>query len=169
MWPIHKVVVRKWSLCYPYSSPEGLFRVVHKWPPEKFTKSYKLGHATWPQEQQSAPPRSNGCDPCGTPAGTDRTRTSPTATDRESIPTTSWAPVSLIPLFKSGIKANPNNYRPISLLSHFDQIFEKILWKRLVAKCYIVTNVDFENCILQQWRWLRSQTISSVSLMKIIM
>ena len=55
MWPIHKVVVRKWSLCYPYSSPEGLFRVVHKWSPDKFTKSYKLGHATWPREQQSAP------------------------------------------------------------------------------------------------------------------
>ena len=55
MWPIHKVVVRKWSLCFPYSSPEGFFRVVHKWPPEKFTKLYKLGHVTWPQEQQTAP------------------------------------------------------------------------------------------------------------------
>ena len=39
----------------------------------------------------------------------------------------------VIALFKSGIKANPNNYRPISLLSHFDKIFEKILCKRLVA------------------------------------
>ena len=35
--------------------------------------------------------------------------------------------------FKSGIKANPNNYRPIGLLSHFDKIFEKILCKRLIA------------------------------------
>ena len=35
--------------------------------------------------------------------------------------------------FKSGIKANPNNYRHIGLLSHFDKIFEKILCKRLVA------------------------------------
>ena len=39
----------------------------------------------------------------------------------------------VIALFKSGIKANPNNYRPISLLSHFDKIFEKILCKRLIA------------------------------------
>ena len=86
MWPIHKVVVGKWSLCYPYSSPEGLFRVIHKWPPEKFTKSYKLRHATWPQDSNPHP-RSNGSDSRGTPAGTDRTRTSPTATNRESTPT----------------------------------------------------------------------------------
>ena len=39
----------------------------------------------------------------------------------------------IIALFKGGIKSNPNNYRPISLLSHFDKIFEKILCKRLVA------------------------------------
>ena len=39
----------------------------------------------------------------------------------------------VIALFKGGIKSNPNNYRPISLLSHFDKIFEKILCKRLVA------------------------------------
>ena len=39
----------------------------------------------------------------------------------------------VIALFKSGIKANPNNYRPISLLSHFDKIFEKILCKSLIA------------------------------------
>ena len=36
-------------------------------------------------------------------------------------------------LVKSGIKANPNNYRPISLLSYFDKIFENILCKRLIA------------------------------------
>ena len=39
----------------------------------------------------------------------------------------------VIALFKGGIKSNPNNYRPISLLSRFDKIFEKILCKRLVA------------------------------------
>ena len=39
----------------------------------------------------------------------------------------------VIALFKGGIKSNPNNYRPISLLSHFDEIFVKILCKRLVT------------------------------------
>ena len=38
----------------------------------------------------------------------------------------------IIVFFKGGIKANPNNYRPISFLSHFDKIYEKIC-KRLVA------------------------------------
>ena len=41
--------------------------------------------------------------------------------------------VKVIALFKCGIKASPNNYRPICLLSHFDKIFEKILCKRLIA------------------------------------
>ena len=41
--------------------------------------------------------------------------------------------VKVIALFKRGIKANPNNHRPISLLSHFDKIFEKLLYKRLVV------------------------------------
>ena len=32
----------------------------------------------------------------------------------------------VIPLFKSGIKSDVNNYRPISLLSCFSKIFEKL-------------------------------------------
>jgi len=34
----------------------------------------------------------------------------------------------LIPLFKSGSRLNPYNYRPISLLSHFSKILEKLLY-----------------------------------------
>ena len=41
--------------------------------------------------------------------------------------------MKVITVFKSRIKANPNNYRPISLLSHFDIVFEIILCKRIVA------------------------------------
>ena len=39
----------------------------------------------------------------------------------------------VIALYKKGVKYDPNNYRPISLLSHFDKIFEKILCRRLVS------------------------------------
>ena len=38
----------------------------------------------------------------------------------------------VIALFKKGEKFNPNNYRPISLLSCFNKLFEKLLCKRLV-------------------------------------
>ena len=37
-----------------------------------------------------------------------------------------------IALFEKGPKTQPNNYRPLSLLSCFNKIFEKILSKRLV-------------------------------------
>ena len=39
----------------------------------------------------------------------------------------------VIALYKKGVKHDPNNYRPISLLSHFDKIFEKILCRRLIS------------------------------------
>ena len=38
----------------------------------------------------------------------------------------------MIALIKKGEKLNPNNYRPISLLSCFNKLFEKLLCKRLV-------------------------------------
>ena len=39
----------------------------------------------------------------------------------------------VIALYKKGVKYDPNNYRPISLLSHFDKILEKIICSRLVS------------------------------------
>ena len=37
----------------------------------------------------------------------------------------------VIPVFKSDDEPDPNNYRPISLLSCFNRIFEKLVFKRL--------------------------------------
>ena len=37
----------------------------------------------------------------------------------------------VIPIFKKGLKTKKSNYRPISLLSNFSKIFEKVMQKRL--------------------------------------
>ena len=37
----------------------------------------------------------------------------------------------VIPIFKSDDNTDPNNYRPISLLSCFNRIFEKVVYKRM--------------------------------------
>ena len=44
-----------------------------------------------------------------------------------------------IPVFKSEDPTDPRNYRPISLLSVFNRIFEKLMYKRL--KSFINSNV----------------------------
>jgi retron-type reverse transcriptase len=37
----------------------------------------------------------------------------------------------IVPIFKSGDQSEPDNYRPISLLSVFNRIFEKVMYLRL--------------------------------------
>ena len=37
----------------------------------------------------------------------------------------------IIPIFKADDQTEPNNYRPISLLSNFNRIFEKLMYKRM--------------------------------------
>ena len=39
----------------------------------------------------------------------------------------------VIPIFKQSNKMNCSNYRPISLLSSFSKIFEKIVYKRVYS------------------------------------
>ena len=50
----------------------------------------------------------------------------------------------VIPIFKQGSKMNCSNYRPISLLSSFNKIFEKIVYKRVYS--YLFVNVIYEPC-----------------------
>ena len=62
-----------------------------------------------------------------------------------------WFPLQfkiakVIPIFKSGDKASMDNYRPISLLSAFSKILEKIVASRLL----IFLN---ENDILSKWQF----------------
>ena len=52
----------------------------------------------------------------------------------------------VIPIFKSDDETDPNNYRPISLLSVFNRIFEKLTYKRLtkyVEKLGLLDNAQY--------------------------
>ena len=39
--------------------------------------------------------------------------------------------LKIIPIFKAEDETEPKNYRPISLLSNFNRIFEKMMYKRM--------------------------------------
>ena len=47
----------------------------------------------------------------------------------------------VLALFKGGIKSIPNNYRPISSLSHFDKIFEKNFMQKTCCILWTKTNI----------------------------
>ena len=47
----------------------------------------------------------------------------------------------VIPLFKKGDRSNPENYRPISLLSSLSKVFEKVLCKRMTK--FFMKNESF--------------------------
>lgn len=52
----------------------------------------------------------------------------------------------IIPIFKSGSKTEVSNYRPISLVSVFTKIFEKVIQKRLnayIRKYNLLSNLQF--------------------------
>ena len=40
---------------------------------------------------------------------------------------------NVIPVFKKGDRSQPTNYRPISLLSVFDKLLEKLMFSRLIS------------------------------------
>jgi hypothetical protein len=48
----------------------------------------------------------------------------------------------ITPMYKGGDKREPGNYRPISLLSSFSKIFEKVLYRRFTS--YITINGGFD-------------------------
>jgi len=51
----------------------------------------------------------------------------------ESVCPTKLKLAKVIPVYKSGDKTKPSNYRPISLLSHFSKIFEKLVFTNLLS------------------------------------
>ena len=56
----------------------------------------------------------------------------------------------IVPIFKKGERDNPTNYRPISILTSFAKIFERIIYKRLITflnkhKVIIDTQYGFQS------------------------
>ena len=39
----------------------------------------------------------------------------------------------VIPVYKKGDRCSPGNYRPISMLSVFDKMLEKLMYKRIIS------------------------------------
>ena len=69
----------------------------------------------------------------------------------------------VIPVFKKGDKNNPTNYRPISLLSQFDKMLEKMIFTRLYSyleKKHLLTNNSVFAQIHQQIFLLVQYTIN---------
>ena len=58
----------------------------------------------------------------------------------------------IVPIFKKGDKEQPTNYRPISLLTSFSKIFEKVIYKRLD------NNMKSSNVLAEEQYGFRSNT-----------
>ena len=51
----------------------------------------------------------------------------------QSVPQVCFKVAKIVPVYKSNKRNDINNYRPISLLSEFSKLLEKIVYKRLSA------------------------------------
>ena len=69
----------------------------------------------------------------------------------------------VIPIFKSDDNTDPNNYRPISLLSCFNRIFEKLVYKRMKSFIEEKTSYVRHNMALGKviQRYMRYLTLSA--------
>ena len=62
--------------------------------------------------------------------------------------------VKVIPIYKSGEKKNPSNYRPISILTSFSKIIEKLVFKQ-------ITNFLDKNNVLIPYQYGFQKSIST--------
>ena len=58
-----------------------------------------------------------------------------------------WKLAKVIPVFKAGERNDPNNYRPISILSTISRVFEKLVYEQ-IYNCKIVTLQMMLTCVV---------------------
>jgi hypothetical protein len=63
----------------------------------------------------------------------------------------------LSPLFKKGDKKDMTNYRPISLLTSFSKVFEKIMYEKLFQ------HIDINNSLVEEQFGFRSSASTSTA------
>jgi hypothetical protein len=56
------------------------------------------------------------------------------------------------PVFKNGDKSDMDNYRPITLLTSFSKIFEKVIYKRIYQ--HVISN----NILASEQHWFRNNS-----------
>ena len=64
-----------------------------------------------------------------------------------------WKNARVTPIYKSGKKIDPSNYRPISVLSVVAKLFEKFVFDKVnhyLNENYILTNRQFNESLIQQ-------------------
>ena len=55
-----------------------------------------------------------------------------------------WKLAKVSPVFKVGERNDPNNYRPISILSTISRVFEKLVYEQLYS--YLIKNNLLDSC-----------------------
>lgn len=79
----------------------------------------------------------------------------------EGVVPSKWKTAKIIPLFKKGDKANPDHYRPISLLPCVSKLLERVVQRQLVR--YLSDN----NILAKQQSGFRSKHSTSTTLIKV--
>lgn len=59
---------------------------------------------------------------------------------------TEWKKAKIIPLFKKGVKSNPANYRPISLVNNLGKVLEKFIQRQLNAEVASLKIIPVYQC-----------------------
>jgi hypothetical protein len=56
----------------------------------------------------------------------------------------------VVPIYKSGLRTDPSNYRPISVLTVFSKLLEKLFYNHLISLSMSITYCTVTNLVLER-------------------